>query len=336
MMRTVFEDQWVTAVAHPNIALIKYWGKRDEQLILPTTDSLSMTLDIYPTTTRVRVCAEAGADAVHIDDAPAIGEAYGRVTRFLDLVRELSGRTEYASVNTRNTVPAAAGLASSAAGFAALATASAAAYGLQLDSMALSRLARRGSGSASRSIFGGFAVWRAGTGHSDVESYAEPIDRGGLDPALVVAVVDPGPKTMSSRDAMRHTVQTSPLYWSWVASSRVDIADMRVCIERGDLCGTGEIAEHNALGMHATMLAARPAVRYLSAASLTVIDTVAELRRADIAAYVTVDAGPNVKVLCDCASAGAVAEALRSLDCVRKVVTARPGPGARLLSRSLQ
>lgn len=333
MTGTVVDDQWVTAVAHPNIALIKYWGKRDEKLILPTSDSLSMTLDVYPTTTRVRL-SDAGADVVRIGEAPALGEPYARVARFLDLVRELSGRAEHAIVHTCNTVPTAAGLASSAAGFAALATAAAAAYGLELDATALSRLARRGSGSASRSIFGGFAVWRAGTGLSDLDSYAEPIDRGDLDPALVVAVVDAGPKTTSSRTAMRHTVQTSPLYWGWVASSMADLADMRGCLERGDLCGAGEIAERNALGMHATMLAARPAVRYLSAASLTVIDTVVELRAAGVGAYVTADAGPNVKVFCSGDEAAVVAERLGALDCVRSIVTARPGPGARLLSRS--
>lgn len=327
----------VTAVAHPNIALVKYWGKRDERLILPWTDSLSMTLDVFPTTTRVRLDATAGRDEVTLDGVPARGEAARRVGAFLELVRERARLPWRAVVDSRNTVPTGAGLASSASGFAALAVAAAAAYGLELDAGGLSRLARRGSGSASRSVFGGFAVWHAGapsaTGAAaDAGSYAEPVPvAGGLDPALVVAVLDAGPKTVSSREAMRRTVDTSPLYRPWAASSRADLAGMRAALGRGDLEAVGEIAERNALGMHATMLAARPAVRYLSPATVTVLDRVLRLRREGVAAYATMDAGPNVKVLCRRADARRVADAVGEAVPAARVLVAGPGPGARLL-----
>ncbi|MEV0253813.1 diphosphomevalonate decarboxylase [Streptomyces sp. NPDC050732] len=326
-----------TAVAHPNIALIKYWGKRDERLILPRTDSLSMTLDIFPTTTRVRLAPGAGHDEVMLGGTPAEGEARRRIVTFLDLVRERSGVTDRAVVDTENTVPTGAGLASSASGFAALAVAAATAYGLDLDAVALSRLARRGSGSASRSLFGDFVVWHAGreTGtdeEADLSSYAEPVPTGPLAPALVVAVVNAGPKDVSSRAAMRRTVDTSPLYEPWAASSKDDLADMRGALGRGDLEAVGEIAERNALGMHATMLAARPAVRYMSPASLTVLDSVLQLRRDGVAAYATMDAGPNVKVLCHDADADRVADAVRAAARGGAVHIARPGPGARLLT----
>jgi diphosphomevalonate decarboxylase len=325
-----------TAVAQPNIALIKYWGKSDEQLFLPRTDSLSMTLDIFPTTTRVRLAPEAARDTVTFNGEAATGEAERRITAFLELVRERSGRTERADVDTQNTVPTGAGLASSASGFAALAVAAAAAYGLELDATGLSRLARRGSGSASRSIFGGFAVWHAGQAggspeEADLSSYAEPVPATDLDPALVIAVVNAGPKEVSSRVAMRRTMDTSPLFEPWAVSSGADLADMRVALERGDLAAVGEIAERNALGMHATMLAARPAVRYMSPASLTVLDSVLQLRRDGVAAYATMDAGPNVKVLCPRADAERVAEAVRAAAPGRAVHIAGPGRGARLL-----
>ncbi|MFD0312652.1 diphosphomevalonate decarboxylase [Streptomyces flavalbus] len=325
------------ALAHPNIALIKYWGKRDEGLVLPVTDSLSMTLDVYPTTTRVRLGEGAGPDEVVFNGVSASGEALRRITVFLDLVRERAGRTQRAVVETRNTVPTGAGLASSASGFAALAVAAAAAYGLRLDARELSRLARRGSGSASRSLFGGFALWHSGAGTASLEeadavSYAEPVAAAdGLDPALVVAVVNAGPKEVSSRAAMRQTVATSPLYGPWAASSAADLAEMRAALVRGDLEAVGEIAERNALGMHATMLAARPAVRYLSPATVTVLDAVVELRRAGVAAYATMDAGPNVKVLCRRADAARVADAVGAVVGASSVVVAGPGPGARLL-----
>ncbi|MEZ0069961.1 diphosphomevalonate decarboxylase [Streptacidiphilus sp. MAP12-20] len=328
-----------TAVAHPNIALVKYWGKRDEQLVLPCVDSLSMTLDVFPTTTRVLLAPEAADDQVSLDGAPLAGEPLGRVTAFLELVREWAGRRERAVVDTRNTVPTGAGLASSASGFAALAVAAAAAYGLDLDATALSRLARRGSGSASRSVFGGFAVWHAALDaatptEADLRSFAEPAPAHGLDPALVIAVVNAGPKSVSSREAMRRTVDTSPLYRPWAISSRDDLSDMRTALARGDLDAVGEIAERNALGMHATMLAARPAVRYLSPPTLTVLDAVLQLRRDGTSAYATMDAGPNVKVLCHRADADRVAQAVRGAAPQARVLVAGPGQGARLLDEA--
>ncbi|MER7572677.1 diphosphomevalonate decarboxylase [Streptomyces sp. NPDC126514] len=325
-----------TAVAHPNIALIKYWGKRDEHLVLPRVDSLSMTLDVFPTTTSVRLAPEAGQDVVTLDGRAADGEALRRVVDFLDLVRARAGTTHRAVVDSENTVPTGAGLASSASGFAALAVAAAAAYGLGLDATALSRLARRGSGSASRSVFGGFALWHAGppdpatAEEADLGSYAEPVPTGALDPALVVAVVDARPKPVSSRTAMRRTVDTSPLYEPWAASSKADLAEMRTALLAGDIEAVGQIAERNALGMHATMLAARPAVRYLAPDTLTVLDSVLELRRDGVPAYATIDAGPNVKVLCRRTDTARVAEAVQAAVPAGSVHIAGPGPGARL------
>jgi len=332
-------DRGATAVAHPNIALIKYWGKRDERLMIPYVDSLSMTLDVFPTTTTVRLTPAAQASSVTLDGSPAEGEQRQRVVAFLDLVREMAGRTEPANVDTRNSVPTGAGLASSASGFAALALAAAAAYGLDLDPTALSRLARRGSASASRSIFGGFAICHAGRGTgaaADLGSYAEPVPVLDFDPALVIALVNAGPKSVSSRAAMRRTVGTSPLYRSWAMSSKADLSEMRAALHRGDLDAVGEIAERNALGMHATMLAARPAVRYLSPATVAVLDSVLQLRADGVPAYATMDAGPNVKVLCHRADAARVAETVRVAAPGCSVVTARRGPGARLWTEAEQ
>jgi diphosphomevalonate decarboxylase len=326
-------ERGVTAVAHPNIALIKYWGKRDERLMIPYVASLSMTLDVYPTTTTVRLSPGARADSVMLDGLPAEGEQRQRVIAFLDLLRRMAERTEPAAVDTRNGVPTGAGLASSASGFAALALAGAAAYGLDLDRTALSRLARRGSVSASRSIFDGFAMCHAGRGTgaaADLGSYAEPVPVPDFDPALVVALVNPGRKAVSSRAAMRRTVKTSPLYRSWATASKADLSEMLAALHRGDLDTVGEIAERNALGMHATMLAARPAVRYLSPATVAVLDSVLRLRASGVPAYATMDAGPNVKVLCHRADAARVAATVRGAAPGCSVVTARRGPGARL------
>lgn len=326
-------EEAATAVACPNIALIKYWGKRDERLVLPTADSLSLTLDVFSTTTTVGLSPAAPRDLVALNGTEMADEPYRRVTAFLELVRRRAGRFEAAVVDTHNTVPTGAGLASSASGFAALALAASTAYGLKLDNTELSRLARRGSGSASRSVFGGFAVWRAGQGtgdEGDSSSYAEAVPTPDLDVAMVIAVVDGGPKPISSRAAMRRTVGTSPLYRPWVESSRADLVDIRAALERGDLAAVGEIAERNALGMHATMLTARPAVRYMSPATLSVLDRVGRLRRDGILAYATMDAGPNVKVLCTGSTAQQVERAVREV--TPQTFVAYSGPGAFLLS----
>jgi diphosphomevalonate decarboxylase len=274
-------------------------------------------------------------DEVAFDGVPAVGEVRGRVVDFLDLVRKRAGRAERAAVHTSNTVPTGAGLASSASGFAALAVASAAAYGLDVDATALSRLARRGSGSAARSIFGGFVIWYAGTDDAadpDAASYAEPVPAPGLSAVLVVAMLQTTPKHLSSRDAMRRTVRTSPLYRSWLASSKADVDRMRLALRRGDLDVIGEIAERNALGMHEAMRAAHPPVRYLTPGTMSVLRSVRGLRRDGISAWSTMDAGPNIKVLCRGADADRVAEAVReAASC--PVVIARCGPGARLKDR---
>ncbi|WP_433590989.1 diphosphomevalonate decarboxylase [Nocardia sp. CA-145437] len=324
----------VAAVAHPNIALIKYWGKRDEALHLPMTTSVSLTLREFPTTTTVTVRPDLAADRVTFAGAPAPEAFAERVSRFLDLVRELSRDRRPTAVDTVNTVPTGAGLASSAAGFAALALAAATAYGLDPDPRALSRLARRGSGSAARSIFGGFAVWWRGAGDGesgDLSSFAEPIDAPLLNPALVVALVDTREKAVPSREAMRRTVATSPFYPAWVEESARDLDRMRRALGEGDLATVGEIAEANALGMHATMLGARPAVRYFAPGTFRVLDRVLELRAAGIGAWATMDAGPNVKVLCDSRDSAAVAAAVAEVaGGAERVVVTTAGPGAAL------
>lgn len=324
------------AVAHPNIALVKYWGKRDERLVLPWADSLSMTLDVFPTTTEVALAPHAAHDVVIVDGAAAVGETERRVTRFLDLVRERAARTERAVVTTRNTVPVAAGLASSASGFAALALAASRAYGLSVEPVALSRLARRGSGSAARSVFGGFVVWHAGAPDAadpDLASYAEPLTDTRLDLALVVVLVQTEAKAVSSREAMRRTVRTSPLFPDWLAATRVDLPAMRAALTAGDLAVVGEIAERNALGMHRTMESAVPPVHYRTAASHQVLEEVRRMRDGGLPVWATMDAGPNVKVLCQGEDADRVAGRMRRLT-GRTVVVARSGPGTVLRERA--
>lgn len=317
-----------TATAHPNIALAKYWGKRDDALIIPATGSLSLTLDVFPTRTSVTV-SDDGVDAVELDGVALAGEESNRVRNVLDRVRELSGRTEKARVVSVNTVPTAAGLASSAAAFAALATAAADAFGLSADDRMLSRIARRGSGSACRSVFRGVARWNAGT--DDESSYAEPLAWHGPALAMVVAIVSSKRKAVSSRAAMRRTVETSPYFAAWVSSSTTLLEQMSDAVAAGDFATVGELTEQSALRMHASMFGAVPPVRYLSAASLALFDTVLNLRSDGIDAYATADAGPNVKVLCRSDQAADVVAGLAAVIPDADYVVAHAGPGAHIV-----
>ncbi len=323
-----------TASANTNIALIKYWGKADESLMIPTTSSLSLTLDDTWTTTAVSFDGGDGdADVVRINGSAPTGTALARVIRFLDLVRERSGVTQRASVTSTSTVPLAAGLASSAAGFAALAAAASRAAGMDLDGRALSRLARRGSGSAARSVFGGLVLWNAG--EDDATSYAEPIEEpagdtvSGLDLAMVVVVLSDGRKTISSTRAMKQTMTASPLYPAWVEASREDLRAALEAVRSGDLARLGEVAEANALGMHASMMAARPAIMYWLPRTIEVLHTVRAMRQDGLPAWATIDAGPNVKVLTRGGSAERVAAALRERVPGAAVSVRLPGAGVR-------
>ncbi|MEQ6897755.1 diphosphomevalonate decarboxylase [Microbacterium sp. KR10-403] len=320
-----------TAVAHPNIALVKYWGKRDDALILPDTGSLSLTLDVFPTTTRVTVDPALAADEIVFDGAVATGSPAARITAFLDLVRAQAGTAARARVETRNSVPTGAGLASSASGFAALAVAAADAYGLDLGERDLSRLARRGSGSACRSIIGGTAIWHAGT--DDATSYAEHI--AGPDLGMVIAVVDAAAKAVSSREAMRRTRDTSPYADAWVQAAEADLALMQRAFAACDLTAIGELTESNALRMHAAIMGCRPPIRYLAPQSIGLFDAAARLRAAGLEAYATADAGPNVVFVCRAADVGAVRDALTVDDAAGmpadRLIAAQAGPGAHLV-----
>lgn len=316
------------ARAHPNIALVKYWGKADDELIIPVAGSMSMTLDKFATTTRVELTT--GADRFELNGAVADAKATGRTTVFLDLVRTLAAEagldTADASANvvSVNEGPTAAGMASSASGFAALATAAADAYGLKLSTKDLSRLARRGSGSASRSLIDRFAIWHAGT--SDETSYAEAI--AAPDMAMVSVTVNAQAKKVSSRAGMVATRDTSPYYQAWIDVTKTTLDEMIAACGAEDFTRIGEITETHAHRMHAVINATHPPIRYLAPVSWQVFDEVSAMRDDGLEAYATADAGPNVVIICRPDDAEAVAARVTPYG---QTDTFAPGPGAHLV-----
>ena len=322
----------VTAKAHTNIALIKYWGKRDEGLILPTNNSLSVTLDGFFTTTSVEFKPDLTKDSFLLNDEEVEGEQSIRVTNFLNLVRELAQEEVYAEVKSINAVPTAAGFASSASGFAALAAASSKAIGLNLTDTELSRLTRQGSGSACRSIFGGFAEWLQGVEADGSDSYAVPIaPKEHWDIRVAAVVLSSKMKKVSSRSGMKRTVETSPFFKGWVESIPADLEGIKRGILDKDFEEVGEIAEANCLKMHATTLGANPPFTYWLDTTMAVMQTVQQLRSAGIPAYFTIDAGPNVKVLYLPEHEAKIQETLQHIPGVTEVKLSRVGQGITYL-----
>ncbi len=314
-----------TAIAHPNIALVKYWGKRSIPLNLPAVGSVSLTLGGYRTQTAV--CWGTERDLVFLDNEPLLGGPAKRVLDFLDLVDP--GRPQ-CEVRSDNNFPSGAGLASSASAFAALALAASAAAGKTLDPTALSIVARQGSGSACRSLWGGFVEWRPGERDDGSDSHGIPLAAADhWDLAMVVAVVHDGPKPTGSTQGMERSRLTSPFFHQWVQTSDADIAEAREAIAIRDLPRLGRVMEASTFKMHATMHTSSPPLLYWHPGTVALLHEVAAARASGIEAWSTMDAGPQVKVLCASADADAVAERLR--EHALRVDVLRPGGPARLV-----
>ncbi|MBB5633584.1 diphosphomevalonate decarboxylase [Cryobacterium mesophilum] len=323
-------DTSASAQAHSNIALAKYWGKRDAALNIPAVGSISITLDALHTDTRVTFDAGLTKDELWLDGRE---QQVGRAGLVLDLVRERAGIDLRARVVSENNFPTGAGLASSASGFAALAVAATAAAGIEATPRELSVLARRGSASAARSIFGGYAELHAGESTDGNDSFAEPLLDGDAWPlSVVVAITDPGQKAVSSTVGMQATSASSPFYPAWVESAPADLDRMRAAILAHDLETVGELAEHSCLALHSLMLTTRPALIYWNAATMSAIHAVRGLRAGGLPVYFTIDAGPQVKALCLPADAAAVASALTLVPGVQETRTSVLGPAAHLVA----
>ena len=318
-----------TAKAHTNIALVKYWGKKDQDLIIPQTDSLSLTLNEFYTTTTVNFDNYLNSDLVAIDQHILSKKEAQKVVHVLDIVRQLSGIKSFARVDSINHVPTAAGLASSASAFAALAGAASTAAGLNLSSRDLSRLARRGSGSATRSIYGGLVEWQKGT--DDDSSFAQPVLENVDFPIEMLAVlVDTKKKKVSSRSGMQSSVETSPYYDAWRQVVANDMVAIKKAIKAKDIDQIGHIAEENALRMHALTFSADPGFTYFNGETLTIIKAVEDLRNQGVNCYYTMDAGPNVKVIYDRGNRSKIVEELSNIVGPERLVVSQPGPGIKI------
>jgi diphosphomevalonate decarboxylase len=320
-----------TAIAHPNIALAKYWGKREGGGNYPAVPSLSVTLAGLATRTRVELVEGIESDRLVLNGAPADARALERATALLDRVRQAAGTNARAVIESANDFPTASGLASSASGFAALAVAAVRAAGLDWGAEQTSDLARRSSASAARSLYGGFVELEARTSSDDSPLAARAVAPGEQLPLRVlVCVATEGAKSIGSTEGMRATATMSPYHAAWLMEGPRIFRAMRTALEAGDFSVVGELAERSALAMHANAIAA--GMIYFSGVTVEALAGVRALRARGTPVYATIDAGPHVKVLCRPEDAALAGTWMRAIPGVLRVIECEPGEGARVVS----
>lgn len=321
-----------TAIAHPNIAYIKYWGNHDAKLRMPLNDSISMNLEALTTETTVEFDGALEQDEVVIGGAPADEKTFARVVAHLNRIRQEAKSDAKARVHSRNNFPTAAGLASSASAFAALTLAATRAAGLELNERQLSVLARQGSGSAARSIPGGFVEWLAATNMTSTseQSYARqvmPPDAWAL--RDVIALVSYDAKQIGSTEG--HAVaHTSPFLGERISRLPIRYHRVRRELLAKNLKGMGPDLEAEAIELHMLAMTSRPPIFYWAPGTIRVMDAVREWRAESLDAYYTLDAGPNVHILVQEKQADELAQRVRALESVQEVLVSGPGGGARL------
>ncbi len=321
-------SQTATAIAHPNIAFIKYWGNRDEKLRLPMNGSISMNLRELSTRTMVTFDTALPRDIFDLNGVRQSGEALKRVSEHLDLIRGIRGYSPRAHVLSENNYPADVGIASSAAAFAALTVAAVRASGIEMTEKDLSRLARRGSGSAARSIPGGFVEWMRG--NSDADSYAHSIathDYWQLTDCIVLVSTDKKKSTSTEGHA---AASASPIQAGRVQDAERRLSLCRNAIQQRDFSALAEVIEQDSNLLHAVTMTSLPAIYYWLPITLEIMNTVRDWRKAGIPAAFTIDAGPNVHVICEQNYEESVKVRLQKISGVQDVILAHPGEPAHL------
>ena len=312
------------AIAQPNIALIKYWGKKDVSRNLPAVSSLSVTLANLQTSMAVGFEADLHTDLLTVNGEQSAG-MLTRVSSCLD--RVAGAHRQRARVTSTSNFPIAAGLASSASAFAALVVAADAAVGGRRAPLDLARLAGAESGSAARSLFGGFALLTAGDEHIDVEQIATP-EEWPLE--VVVAVTERGPKPVGSGEAMKRSALTSPFYSRWISEQDDDLRTAREAVAKRDFEKLAAVSEHNCLKMHSVMWTSRPAIVYWNSATIACLESIRQLQSRGLGVFFTIDAGPQVKAVCLPGATDEVEATLGQTPGVLETMRTALGPGARI------
>ena len=327
-----------SSISPINIALIKYWGKRDQDLILPYNSSISMTVDGLNVHTTVDFDNKYTEDVFILNGREVeqgSGEYKKYIGRFLNIVREKYNIDSKVKIVSKGNFPASAGLASSASGFSALSTAINSALNLNLDKKELSILTRQGSGSSTRSIYNGFVEWKKGEEVDGSDSYAEQIINDWADFRMVICITTKKEKKVKSRAGMAQSVATSPMYSGWLSSIEDDIEITRKGIREKDFSIVGKTAEENCLKMHAVMMTTKPPIIYWNDVTVKIIRSIIDWRENGLESYFTIDAGPQVKILCTENNVKEIVKNCKKIEGIKNIIVAKPGEGSKIVSKHL-
>lgn len=322
-----------SAISPANIAFIKFWGKKDSKLNIPFNNSISMNLDSCLTTTTVHFNDNLKEDEVVIDCKRVKGEVRDRVIRILDIIRSWAKIKAKAKVSSINNFPADAGVASSASAFSALALAASASAGLILSKQKLSILARLGSGSASRSVIDGFSEWKKGT--SENNSYAVQIAKPGFwDLRDIVTLVSSEKKEKSSTEG--HSIATTSPYFEKRQKDLVArTKKLKKALLEKDFDTFGNLLEKEAIDLHVMAMTSVEPIFYLNPTTFAVMQALRELRKKGIKGYFTMDAGPNVHIICRQKDVDNINRVVKRIQGVKSTIINKAGVGSRLTNNHL-
>lgn len=322
-----------TAKAPANIAFIKYWGKKDRALRIPANDSISMNLSNAFTTTTVEFSSAYSSDEIYYGESKMDAEESVRVVNHLDRIRRLANGQIKAKIATQNSFPKGAGIASSASGFAALTLAATTALGLKLSEKELSILARLGSGSACRSITDGFVFWKAGNSDNDSYAYSLYSEKYWDLRDVIVVVSEDKKKTTSTKG--HEDAGSSIFFEARIKNLPQRIVKLKEALRNKDIEKFGELVEKEAIELHTIMMTQNPPLFYWNSATLEIISRVRQWRENGLIVYFTIDAGPNVHLICEGKEEKRVLEKIKELDFVKYVIINSPSVGARITDKHL-
>jgi len=322
-----------TALAHSNIAFVKYWGKIDSEMNLPLNNSISMNTSEMYTTTTIEFSKDYEKDMVFLSGKLVSGKSLERIVNHLNIIRKMADKNLKAKIVTENSFPTAAGMASSAGGFAALSLAATTALGIELTEKELTILARRGSGSASRSIPSGFVEWLSAVRSED--SYAYSIEGPDhFDIRDIVAVVSSGKKPVSS--TIGHSrAETSPFFKARLGLVSKNLKDVRKGIVEKDFSLLGPALERDAISMHVVTMSSEPPIFYWLPATMKIIHFIQNIRSSGAQAYFTIDAGPNVHIITLPEYQKEIESNLKKMPEVERIISNKPAGQAKLLKKHL-
>lgn len=348
-----------TAIAHPNIALIKYWGKRDELLKLPTVPSLSLTIDNLYTQATIEFSKELDEDNYVMNGKVVTGgKQLERISQHLKLIREVAngscdkgiiarviGKDNKkcskdiaklrAKVVIENNFPDA--LSNSSSNFTALTIAACKALDMRINNKEISMIARQGSGTACRSMFGGIVEWTKGSKKDGSDSFASQIHDNKHWPELraIMLILDPKEKKVKGSQGMKISKETSPFYEQWTKESEKDIKDIKAAIKQKDFSRFGKIMESNCLRMHSIMISSSPSLIYLKPETLVMVEKIKSLRENNLECYFTIDAGANIMLLCQEKDVEKIIESLDGMPFIHDFIICSQGEDAKLYDEHL-